>query len=684
MRSRTSFFNPTLFLFNVKRLSPLWAGYCAVILAALPGYLLARYLQSPVLFQRLAGGHFAADHAYSMAGFCVLVSAAAGCLFAMGLFSYLYQQRSAVALHSLPLRRECLFFTNYISGLVFFAAPILVTIPVTLGVDAYVGQTDVKSVFLWAAVSFLAAVFFFSFAVFCAMFTGNILALPAFYIILNGLAYGLYALAVNLFELFIYGFNTMPGGGVAQALSPALALYANIHSEYIYGPEGPTGAILGCHLAGLPVALIYAGAGLLLAAAALLLYRRRQIESAGDIVSVKIVRPIFKYGFSFCCAVAFATLCYSLFWATDDPNGIWMLLAFLLFFAIVGFFAADMVLHKSFHVFSRRNAAGCAVVCAVLAAVTLGAEFDLTGYERNVPDPAQVESVTVTGFFTAPYDDNSSQRIFKDPDSIALVTGLHQTLIRDKGPQELARFQYRTNGFSDYVKLDEFYGQSVSHSATNSTGITLHYTMTDGRTLERSYECYLFEDDLGNSESVTARLQALANHQPELKESYFPSLAERTDAEVMSGSISMLTAYAEDNSWYDISDRSLTQEEAALLWQAVQADLEAGDLGRQWYFENEDYETTVYAGQVSFYLRWPEEALDLSSGARTTYGSTSVYLSLTTECTNSLAALEALGITPVQGDDGYGLITCARRDALYAYASDQYDGDMEVSTTNAG
>lgn len=39
-------------------------------------------------------------------------------------------------------------------------------------------------------------------------------------------------------------------------------------------------------------------------------YRRRHLESAGDVVSVRWVRPVFKYGVAFCTAVTLSTVFY--------------------------------------------------------------------------------------------------------------------------------------------------------------------------------------------------------------------------------------------------------------------------------------------------------------------------------------------------------------------------------------
>lgn len=62
---------------------------------------------------------------------------------------------------------------------------------------------------VWLLVQSGTALFFFSFAAFCAMFTGHILALPAFYVILNFLVMVISTLLAELMNRFFYGF---PGG----------------------------------------------------------------------------------------------------------------------------------------------------------------------------------------------------------------------------------------------------------------------------------------------------------------------------------------------------------------------------------------------------------------------------------------------------------------------------------------
>ena len=71
------------------------------------------------------------------------------------------------------------------------------------------GAVDFGSLCMWLVVQSLLCFFFYAFAVFCAMFTGHLLALPAFYGILNILASALMFLIQHLAQEFIYGFDSL-------------------------------------------------------------------------------------------------------------------------------------------------------------------------------------------------------------------------------------------------------------------------------------------------------------------------------------------------------------------------------------------------------------------------------------------------------------------------------------------
>ena len=70
--------------------------------------------------------------------------------------------------------------------------------------------------------------FFYSFAVFCSMFTGKILALPVFYAILNVLSTGLCMLLSMLISRFQFGLSNFYLDG--NAFSPIVTLLSRFRS----------------------------------------------------------------------------------------------------------------------------------------------------------------------------------------------------------------------------------------------------------------------------------------------------------------------------------------------------------------------------------------------------------------------------------------------------------------------
>lgn len=203
MRSATSYFNSTLYHKTMARFWPLWAAYGVTWLFLIPLNLLSlyfnRYMNSdPVerlLDEALDLPQLATPGLYLAAFYAVLC--------AMAVFGYLYNSRSACWTHALPLRRETLFTTQYLAGLSFLLLPQAAVTILTAVVElAFLPSGDwgqaLGALLAWLLAQSALALFFFSFAAFCAMFTGHILALPAFYGILNFLAVIIYSLVEAL------------------------------------------------------------------------------------------------------------------------------------------------------------------------------------------------------------------------------------------------------------------------------------------------------------------------------------------------------------------------------------------------------------------------------------------------------------------------------------------------------
>ena len=625
MRSGTSYFNKTLFAKHFARFWPIWGLYGLIWTMCLPlgilldsrsGWMAADARVLPLNYLDTTGWVSAAT----------LLAAVFGLLAAMAVFSYLYSARSVSLFHALPLRREGLFLTSYLAGLGFLILPNLAVFLLALAAEAACGAVVFSSLFTWLVVSSLLGLFFYSFAVFCAMFTGHILALPAFYVVLNGLAAGLAVLFGQMAHEFLFGFDGAAWlSGIATWLSPILCLSAcHVVIPTVMDAAGTGRAdYASAYFTGLGYVALYALVGVALAAAALAVYRRRQLETAGDVVSVSWVRPVFKYGVAFCAAVALGETLYSLFSALL-PRGAWGLLLMLLLWGAAGYFVAEMLLRKKFWVF-RGSWKGCVVLLCCLTAAMCLMEFDVTGFERRVPDPARVQSVSLDAGSTAPYDDANGQGLLLDgPEDIAAVTELHRAIVARKAAIEGAEPDYT------YEQLDS--GLEVETSG--QAWVQLRYTLTDGSVVTRSYRIPLTQEALDDPDTPAARLDALLNAPGQAEKAYFGAMAE---GDYLISAVVTQPYYDEEGAYY-YDEKPVDSAGLEELWNAVQADLADGSLGRRYLLENQARLENCYVNDLILTFRRAGQAA--RADGSDTY---SVTVTLQTTGARTLAVLEQYG-----------------------------------------
>ena len=625
MRSGTSYFNKTLFAKHFARFWPIWGLYGLIWTVCLPlgilagsrsGWMAADARVLPLNYLDTTGW-------FSAATFLAVVF---GLLAAMAVFSYLYSARSVSLFHALPLRREGLFLTSYLAGLGFLILPNLAVFLLALAAEAACGAVVFSSLFTWLVVSSLLGLFFYSFAVFCAMFTGHILALPAFYVVLNGLAAGLAVLFGQMAHEFLFGFDGAAWlTAVASWLSPVLRLSAcHVVIPTVMDAAGTGRAdYASAYFTGLGYVALYALVGVALAAVALAVYRRRQLETAGDVVSVSWVRPVFKYGVAFCAAVALGETLYSLFSALL-PRGAWGLLLMLLLWGAAGYFVAEMLLRKKFWVF-RGSWKGCVVLLCCLTAAMCLMEFDVTGFERRVPDPARVQSVSLDAGSTAPYDDANGQGLLLDgPEDIAAVTELHRAIVARKADIEGTEPGYT------YERLDS--GLEVETSG--QSWVQLRYTLTDGSVVTRSYRIPLTQEALDDPDTPAARLDALLNAPGQAEKAYFGAMAE---GDYLISAVVTQPHYDGEGAYY-YDEKPVDSVGLEALWSAVQADLADGSLGRRYLLENQARLENCYVNDLILTFRRAGQAA--RADGSDTY---SVTVTLQTTGARTLAALEQYG-----------------------------------------
>ena len=244
MKSATScsdrrLFYPVLWKKNMARFWPIWSVYGACWLLAMPLNLLM--LRAEDTYGSMPSPQYFADlEVLSMiTPGSVIAALVFGILSAMAVFSYLYNSRSVGLFHALPVRREGLFLTNYLSGLSFMLLPSLVVFFCTLLAELAKGCLNIGALCMWLAMQVLLTLFFYSFAVFCAMFTGHILALPAFYGILSVLAVVMVQLVNEVLRAFVFGYRYVDTlNTLGTWLSPVILFLEKLRVDRAWDTDG--------------------------------------------------------------------------------------------------------------------------------------------------------------------------------------------------------------------------------------------------------------------------------------------------------------------------------------------------------------------------------------------------------------------------------------------------------------
>jgi len=289
-------------------------------------------------------------------------------LAALLLFGYLQNGKAADMAHALPVKRETLYHTHILSGLIFLFVPLMITALAAWALVAGLGIPKVsgQDIFTWLAVSLLFNLLYFITGVTTGMFTGLSSVQGVLSYILLLLPTGLSILLPYNMRIYTYGF-ALDSYMQFVKISPLVKIFScQIH----------TTEIAAYFLASIALYLL-----------GLYLYRRRQLEAAGSAITFDALRPLFKYGVAFC----FMLFVGDYFYQTQDSLS-WAYFGYLLG-SLPAYLGAEILLQKSLHVFKPKIIKGFGIY-ALIVIICIGAlQLDFTGYEKRLPELAEVESV---------------------------------------------------------------------------------------------------------------------------------------------------------------------------------------------------------------------------------------------------------------------------------------------------
>jgi ABC-2 type transport system permease protein len=208
--------------------------------------------------------------------------------------------------------------------------------------------------------------------------------------------------------------------------------------------------------------IVYCAAGIIMAVGALLIYRKRKLETASDVVAVRVLKPVLRGSMAFGSALVFGLIMYNII--SPERGHTITLLILMLIGSFLGYFVSEMLMKKSFRVFKRWPT--FVVYALIIAIAVLGLGYNLFGLSSWVPEASEVQSLRI-----GPMVDVE----LTDKEDISAVIDIHRHLTGEK-EEALS------------------YGNDLVYTV-------LEYKLTNGRTVSRQYPMRYSEADYKGSDA---------------------------------------------------------------------------------------------------------------------------------------------------------------------------------------
>ena len=364
-----------------------------------------------------------------------------GGVFALMIFMYINSTPAISFYHSLPHRRTTIYFTKLLSGSLLLVVPILINLVILLSAKAsgtYI-PAYYSHILIWSYLQLAYTLIVFFGVSFVAMFTGNFMYLIA--------VSGICVITPLLTITFVEGLLSEHLYGYVGAIEDAL-YWVYLIPKYMLSPRG----------------FIYLALAIVFIILGCVIYNKRDLEKNGEAIVFNRAKVFFLYLVAFLCGI----LSYWYFSSLLGYSVLWMLP-----FGLAGIIAANMINKKQVTLKGFVKPALIYTVAVVI--IFLGFKFDITGFEKRLPEADDVKEVYVsvpmientysvrgaTYGYREAYEKEKAEISITDKEEIEKVIGLHSHKIANRGKR-----------------------------ATSEFNTTIKYKLKNGRTLERGYIVY--------------------------------------------------------------------------------------------------------------------------------------------------------------------------------------------------
>ena len=408
-------------------------------------------------------------------------------------FSYLFSKKKVDLYHSIPVRRNKLFFSSYLNGILIYIGVYLVTQLLTIMTIAMQGLMTADGwkiagmTFLGTTIHFL---FFYHVTIIAVMLTGNMLVCVA--AVMTLLFYGpmICQLIDGFFSHYFATYYADYTGGNSWLIMPFVSPVSSLiyYSTVSDGEKGNIGL-------GLLAAFLIAAALLVVA---VLLYRKRPSEVAGRALTYKISEPIIRILVVIPVAMLGGLYIQNM---SNGSSGLWFWFG-LLFVGIICHVAMEIVYRFDFNEgFNHKLQLAASLAVASLMALCI--QYDWMGYDRYIPSENQIASAAVS-FQSIDRDTNgyevtinangeaSLKYVDKNTDVLnkMYLTNIQDVLaLAQAGVDQLDYSSSNQNHVIPIAVRERIFGtyNANSYTSDEKNQYTIRYRLKNGKEITRNY-----------------------------------------------------------------------------------------------------------------------------------------------------------------------------------------------------
>lgn len=549
MKSKTFCFNKTIFKKNFVLFWPIWICFLLIELIKGPIYLWFS-------FEKYRSGKLEILFGELNLTVDLILVTVASVIIGMALFNYLFVPKNAYMIHALPVTRSELYWTNLVSGYTFLFLPEILVFLVSVLLCLSHGVAEVQYLGIWLLINLGMSFFFFSVVALCAMFTGQMFALPILFVICNVLVEGVILGLSTLVNMMAYGVSE----NVIQEsrlciLSPFMYLWNRLKMKGIFQAVDQRGSyeLTEIQVLGYKAVILYVIVAIFLYALAYVCYQKRDIERAGDLFTFNRFRPLFRWGIGGCLGFVIGTMIMSFIKDMKPEASILAWAILILLFSVLFFFLVEILIEKTIHVFTIRRGREC-IGFSILVLLGFGGTYAYSFHEANlIPMAKDVQYAYVDMNYPVEFSGDDIEDVL-----------LLQRMILEK-----------------HSRMED---ELAEHEMENGFGhVAITYVMKDGNRISRNYripsgadvsnrilnQIYEWECEGGHFlrqyvEYDYANLKRITEAQVEWYDSdtdfYTTRVAEGPDAEKVYEAL-LLDAAEGNIQKYNLTDYRLTWEE---------------------------------------------------------------------------------------------------------------------------